>query len=55
MLSLEGNENQIEQAVSLIKFIKVEPQLTRPPGRINPPAAEFNCDASAQFKTQTWL
>lgn len=53
VLSLEGSAAQIEQALSLVKSVKGEPQVGRPRGRINPPAADFNYDAMAQWQTQS--
>lgn len=51
VLSLEGSAGQIEQAMALVKSIKGEPPVTRPAARVNPPAAEFNYDALAQWQT----
>ena len=51
VLSLEGEEAQIEQALSLLKAIKGEPPVSRPAARVNPPAAAFNYDAMAQWQT----
>jgi len=52
VFSLEGKAAQIEQALSLVKSIKGEPPVGRPPGRVNPPAADFDYDAMAQW--QAW-
>ncbi|MBI2847078.1 MAG: hypothetical protein HYX82_04265 [Chloroflexi bacterium] len=51
VLSIEGNENQIKKAFSLVKSIKGEPAVGKPAGRTNPPAATLNYDAIAQWQT----
>lgn len=51
VLSLEGDEAQIEQALSLIKSIKGEPPVSRPAARVNPPAADFDYLAQPQWQT----
>ncbi len=48
VLSLGGEAAQIEQAISLVKSVKGEPQVGRPSDRVDTAAAELNYDASAQ-------
>ncbi len=52
VLSLTGEADQIEKAMSLVKLIKGEPPIGRPSSRVNPAAANFNYDAMAQWKLQ---
>ena len=51
VLSLEGDEAQIEQALSLVKSIKGEPPVGRPAARVNPQAADFDYQAQPQWQT----
>jgi hypothetical protein len=51
VLSLEGDEAQIEQALALVKSIKGEAPVGRPAARVNPPAADFGYEAQPQWET----
>lgn len=51
VLSLEGDEAQIEQALSLVKSIKGEAPVGRPAARVNPPAADLDYEAQPQWET----
>jgi hypothetical protein len=50
VLSLTGKEEQIENAMSLVRSIKGEPTVGRPSSRVNPAAADFDYDAIEQWK-----
>lgn len=50
VLSVKGDEDQIEKTMSLVKSVKGEPPLGRPSGRVNPAAANFNYEAKEQLK-----
>lgn len=50
VLSLTGEEDQIEKAMSLVRSIKGEQPVGRPSSRVNPAAANFDYDAIAQWK-----
>jgi hypothetical protein len=50
VLSLTGEEDQIEKAMSLVRSIKGEPAVGRPSSRVNPAATNFDYDAIAQWK-----
>ncbi|MBI4284588.1 MAG: hypothetical protein HY670_01635 [Chloroflexi bacterium] len=49
VLSLEGSAAQIEQALALLKAVRGEPPVGRPPGRASPMAAEHGYGAKAQY------
>jgi hypothetical protein len=51
VLALEGDESQIERALSLVKSIKGEPPVGRPAARVNPPAADLGYQAQPQWQT----
>ena len=51
VLTLEGNEANIEQAFELVKAIKGEPPVAAPP-KTNPPAASVNYDPTALRNSQ---
>lgn len=51
VLSLEGEEGQVEKAFELVKTIKGEPPITTPHTYYVSSAAEYNYDASAQLAT----
>ena len=50
VLSLTGEEDQIEKAMSLVRSIKGEPPVGRPSSRVNPAATDFDYDAITQWK-----
>jgi hypothetical protein len=51
VLSLEGTDSQIAEALSIVKSVKGEPPVGRPSGRANPPAITLDYDAMAQWQT----
>jgi hypothetical protein len=53
VLSLQGNTEQMDRALTLVKSIKGEAPVGKPAARVNPPAAVFDYDARAQWEVQS--